>query len=632
MSYTLTYAKGGLADAAEYLKSKGRGEDTQLIHMTPGEIDALQALAEQHGGSLTINPETGLPEAGWLGNILKVAAPVALSFIPGVGPLASSIGGAFGASGALASGIGMGLLSGGLTALTTGSLKEGLGAGITGGIMGGLSAPAAQTANIATASGVDAATKAAQLAAQNTAVNTGLNQAGTSMMTNPSIIAAGAKPVAMTAASGPLSGISDWYGGLSGPKKLGYGLAGVAGLGMIGDALAPKFKTPEIDKGSIRPYTYASTTATPSPYPTGPMYDANGNPILARNEQNYFNQGYTELPAYKAAEGGLMAAGGLNNMYPQSQQYSNEYASSTSSPLSSEVIGSGYEQKVNQYTGEPIGYALGGSAKSKNPNPYSYNPETQQYTQAQPAIKNDVNLNNNNSRPSFMYGSTNPNPMVLGMGGLQDPNGGMYGFNRMNAPQTQQTPKASNQYTYDPATQTYVKVAPTPVATQQPRMPIGTGEMYGMGRNQFGNYPLGTGDMYGNGMSNFGDGARNIFNKIANQQNYTYDPVTQQYAKMANGGIADLGDYSDGGRLLKGPGDGVSDSIPASIGNKQPARLADGEFVIPARIVSELGNGSTDAGAKRLYAMMDKIQAGRKKTVGKGKVAVDSKAAKHLPA
>jgi hypothetical protein len=93
-----------------------------------------------------------------------------------------------------------------------------------------------------------------------------------------------------------------------------------------------------------------------------------------------------------------------------------------------------------------------------------------------------------------------------------------------------------------------------------------------------------------------------------------------------------LGGYSDGGRLLKGPGDGVSDDIPATIGNRQPARLADGEFVIPARIVSELGNGSTDAGAKRLYAMMDRIQNARKKTVGKGKVAKDSKARKHLPA
>jgi len=98
----------------------------------------------------------------------------------------------------------------------------------------------------------------------------------------------------------------------------------------------------------------------------------------------------------------------------------------------------------------------------------------------------------------------------------------------------------------------------------------------------------------------------------------------------AHGGAANLGDYSDGGRLLRGPGDGVSDSIPATIANKQPARLADGEFVIPARIVSELGNGSTDAGAKRLYAMMDRIQAGRKKTIGKKNVAKDTKAKKHL--
>jgi hypothetical protein len=107
-------------------------------------------------------------------------------------------------------------------------------------------------------------------------------------------------------------------------------------------------------------------------------------------------------------------------------------------------------------------------------------------------------------------------------------------------------------------------------------------------------------------------------------------PQNLQYAM--GGGIGDLGSYSDGGRLLKGPGDGVSDSIPAQIGRHQPARLADGEFVIPARIVSELGNGSTDAGAKRLYAMMDRIQNNRRKTVGKGKVAVNSKSDKYLPA
>ena len=99
---------------------------------------------------------------------------------------------------------------------------------------------------------------------------------------------------------------------------------------------------------------------------------------------------------------------------------------------------------------------------------------------------------------------------------------------------------------------------------------------------------------------------------------------------MAQGGLGSLGSYSDGGRLLKGPGDGVSDSIPAMIGKNQPARLADGEFVIPARIVSEIGNGSTDAGARKLYAMMDRIQKARGKTLKN--VAANTKADKHLPA
>jgi hypothetical protein len=103
--------------------------------------------------------------------------------------------------------------------------------------------------------------------------------------------------------------------------------------------------------------------------------------------------------------------------------------------------------------------------------------------------------------------------------------------------------------------------------------------------------------------------------------------------EAAGGGIMHgLGGYSDGGRLLRGPGDGVSDSIPAVIGKRQPARLADGEFVIPARIVSELGNGSTEAGARKLYAMMERVQNTRRKSIGKKKVAVNSKADKHLPA
>lgn len=87
----------------------------------------------------------------------------------------------------------------------------------------------------------------------------------------------------------------------------------------------------------------------------------------------------------------------------------------------------------------------------------------------------------------------------------------------------------------------------------------------------------------------------------------------------AKGGIADLGSYSDGGRMLKGPGDGMSDSIPASISGKQPARLADGEFVVPADVVSHLGNGSTDAGARQLYNMMDKVRKARTGRKSQGK-------------
>lgn len=98
---------------------------------------------------------------------------------------------------------------------------------------------------------------------------------------------------------------------------------------------------------------------------------------------------------------------------------------------------------------------------------------------------------------------------------------------------------------------------------------------------------------------------------------------------MAHGGISSLGHYSDGGQMLRGPGDGVSDSIPASIEGKRPARLADGEFVIPARAVSELGNGSTEAGSKQLYAMLDRIAKKRKS--GKG-LAYQANPKKILPA
>jgi len=127
-----------------------------------------------------------------------------------------------------------------------------------------------------------------------------------------------------------------------------------------------------------------------------------------------------------------------------------------------------------------------------------------------------------------------------------------------------------------------------------------------------------------------------------NQQTSPYgavntDPLSvqqqqQQTQNAASGGIMgySLGGYAHGGnpRLLRGPGDGMSDDIPATIGQRQPARLADGEFVVPADVVSHLGNGSTEAGAKKLHGMMDKVRLAK---TGKKKQAPQLKTDKFIP-
>ena len=93
-----------------------------------------------------------------------------------------------------------------------------------------------------------------------------------------------------------------------------------------------------------------------------------------------------------------------------------------------------------------------------------------------------------------------------------------------------------------------------------------------------------------------------------------------------------LGRYSGGGNLVRGKGDGVSDSVPATIGGRQPALIADGESIVSEKAVKKLGNGSTEAGARKLYAMMDRVQKARGKTTGKNRVAANTRADKYLPA
>jgi hypothetical protein len=164
----------------------------------------------------------------------------------------------------------------------------------------------------------------------------------------------------------------------------------------------------------------------------------------------------------------------------------------------------------------------------------------------------------------------------------------------------------------------------------------GLGQMFGgmMGGSQGGfgqsnqmnmNYGMGNDSM--RNASNAAIGPGNMYNNMSmiENTNQGINPnADMKYSAFAGGGAVpgyDLGGYAAGGnpRLLRGPGDGMSDNIPATINNRQPARLADGEFVVPADVVSHLGNGSTEAGAKKLHEMMNHVRKARTGNPKQGK-------------
>jgi len=145
-----------LHSLANHLQSAGRGEDKVLIHMTPREVSGLQSLAMAHGGSLTINPQTGLPEAGFLSRLLPTIIGAGLMLVPGMQPLGA----------AAITGAGFGIAKG--------SLKEGLmaglgaygGAGLASGLSAaGAAAPAANAVNATNAANAANVTNATNLAA-----------------------------------------------------------------------------------------------------------------------------------------------------------------------------------------------------------------------------------------------------------------------------------------------------------------------------------------------------------------------------------------------------------------------------------------------------------------------------------
>lgn len=250
-----SYAGGGPVDQAENVRQYGRGEDTVLVHMTPSEVGGLQALAMAHGGSLTINPHTGLPEAGFLKKVFKKLLPtlagVGLSFIPGVGPLMAA-----------------GLTAAGGTA-ATGSLKKGLMAGLQ--AYGG--------ASLATSLGSQGVFGAAKTATKGITPLTEATKAGADVASKAGAVPTGAitkvagdtavnvGQVGVNAAKtqGGLAGLAQGFGNAAkqglptGLQKFAPAVAGMGLMQGVTGALAPSggIKTPtgQIDNSYQGPYT-----------------------------------------------------------------------------------------------------------------------------------------------------------------------------------------------------------------------------------------------------------------------------------------------------------------------------------------------------------------------------------------
>jgi hypothetical protein len=514
---------------AKHLEQHGRGDDTHLVHMTTGELQALQKLAQQHGGSLTINPKTGLPEAGFLSSILPMVAGAAL-MATGVGaPLAAAIVGAgdFALTGSLKEG-----LMAGLGAWGGASLAEGLGsAGLQAAAQQGGDQAAAEfaktqaTVNAGLNSSIPADMAAQSSGSINSAIDqvnnmqnltdaqrTALGQAFQNPNVNPSDIVRSAGAMNAVSGAGPATSLANMGAGLenvtsSGSNALSFAKANPGSVAMLGGTALSAL-------GAFNQPTLPVQTSQTNPFNIKPLssnfqgqFPAQPQPYYQAQYPNYVQSPYSMATA---KSGGIMGYSGAD--------------------------GSDVQQGLAMISKRPVLQAT----PDHDSTYVDIDPDTKNLDAYNTAIKNLDKINK----------LAHLAPTKSGLGAVSP-----LGSNIQTLSQDQLAAEAA---------------------------------------------------------------AKDIQNN---------SPVVNT---AKEGGLqSHLGDYSDGGRLLKGPGDGVSDGIPAVIGGKQPARLADGEFVIPARIVSELGNGSTDAGAKRLYAMMDRIKAARRKAKD---IAADTKAYKHLPA
>jgi hypothetical protein len=565
--------------AAEHLKSKGRGPDTELVHMTKGEIKGLRQLAMAHGGDLTINPETGLVEAGFLSKILPIVAAGAATYFT-AGAAAPLLEGALAETalagyGGLMAGAGAGALIGGVSAgiqggnVGRGALFGGLGGALSGGLGAYDAAPVAEALNPATGEELTKLTL-------NPDVNAGLAGTTQYVPTPP--------PTGVPTAAGiQAAGLPEGAARNAALEQLATG-QGVHPEGFAGlPGQGPNLTAPQYSQAELAKYT------KPASY-----YSGLGS-----------GMGDMAKKAAILAAPGIGAQYGINNQDNTGQVPTGQQGTSTLSRISPNFRAQEPAQPNPYYAAQYEDYKK---------NPYMAGGGVVAF--ANRGIVQD--LPRSSGADVGTYSDTDPNTNKL-----DAYNAALYRFNKANKKAGIKAPVQFKQAQAlgdieEAASGGIMRLAaggmPGPVEQMSQNMLGGQGNMYPQSQQEHTNFATPT-----------------QMPASAEVIRSDYDAATNPYTgvMMAKGGITGLGGYSDGGRMLKGPGDGMSDSIPAVIGSKQPARLADGEFVVPADVVSHLGNGSTDAGAKKLYNMMDKI---RKARTGKKKQAPKVKTDRFLPA
>lgn len=610
---------------ARELQNMGRGEDKMLVHMTPDEVNSLQGLALHTGTTMTINPNTGLPEAGLLGKIFKKLLPAlvggGLMFIPGVNALAAA-----------------GIVGGGST-LLTGSLKKGLMAGLSayGGasLARGLGAGVASSVAPTAAAGAEAGSLAGQgLASLNsnlagitaqagqTAAASGLST-GAFSAANPGLLAratqaaqAGLKPGSMFAKAAPYAAglglvntasqvdktiqqnkkggpetTSTWVDEgpyMPVPRVLKPRLTGPEGRGEIDYFSEPQFGGYMTASGQVR--------GLPAGY-TQPQYPGYAEGGDTKTDKNYYGDNLTSVGqkdwanAYHDFQKTLMSAAPQETRWNLEKQVMSEFEKR---PFKDAAEWSSYLNSVANSALRPAQDTVTKVTDTESPR---RDTQTVQAATAGPSGFGVETLKEVYT-PQFTkvddYVTEKVAPYTIG------------------TEMAQRLPEFTNQYRTSPGAITAsLGYAPGQSPSQRNRayaleLAKKAEEEEAKRRAAAGAYnPMTAG---------------------------YFDPMTGQFVTgYAKGGIhmddgafvvdartvSELGNGSSsagqellarlGGHPVKGPGDGVSDSIPANIGGTQKARVARDEVIFPAAAVKRVG------GAKKLYALMDKAHKARKK-------------------